>query len=89
ADSNYTIFFFRNKEKLLISKSLNNFEKILTDIHFCRIHNKHLINLKYVERYIKGKAGYVVMQDGSHAYVSEGRRADFIASLKDYGRSLL
>ena len=56
ADSNYTIFFFSNKEKLLISKSLNNFEKILTDIHFCRIHNKHLINLKYVERYIKCKA---------------------------------
>ena len=89
ADSNYTIFFFKNKEKLMVSKSLNNFEKILTDIHFCRIHNKHLINLKYVDKYIKGKAGYVVMQDGSHAYVSEGRRADFIASLKDYGRSLL
>ena len=89
ADSNYTIFFFTNKEKLLISKSLNNFEKILTDIHFCRIHNKHLINLKYVERYIKGKAGYVVMQDGSHPYESESRKADFIDSLKNYGPSLL
>ena len=42
-----------------------------------------------MDKYINGKAGYVVMQDGSHAYVSEGRRANFIASLKDYGRSLL
>jgi two-component system LytT family response regulator len=65
ADSNYTIFLFTNKEKLLVSKSLNNFEKILADINFCRIHNKHLVNLKYVTKYIKGKAGYVIMQDGS------------------------
>lgn len=88
ADSNYTIFFLTNKEKLLVSKSLNNFEKILADINFCRIHNKHLVNLKYVIKYIKGKAGYVIMQDRSHAYVSENRRKEFLSSLKNYARSL-
>lgn len=88
ADSNYTIFFLTNKRKIVVSKSLNNFEKILSDIYFCRIHKKHLINLKYVKHYVKGKGGTIIMQDGSSVFVSESKKKYFIKRLKEYARSV-
>ncbi len=88
ADSNYTIFFFTDGTKEIVSKSLNNFEKLLSDIHFERVHNKHLINLKHVKKYVKGKAGYVIMNDGEHVYISETRRKSFVDALKKFAKSL-
>jgi len=88
ADSNYTIFFLTNGRKIVVSKSLNNFEKILSDIYFCRIHKKHLINLKHVKHYVKGKSGTIIMQDGSNVFVSESRKKFFIERLKEYARSV-
>ena len=88
AEDNYTMFFFTNNEKILVSKSLNKFENILSDINFCRIHNKHLVNLKYITKYVKGKSGYVILRDGSSALVSESRRDEFLARLKEFARSV-
>lgn len=88
ADSNYTVFFLTNDRKIIVSKSLNNFEKILSDIYFCRVHKKHLINLKHVKHYIKGKSGTIIMQDGSNVYVSESKKKYFINRLKEYARSV-
>lgn len=88
ADSNYTIFYFADGNKEIVSKSLNNFEKLLSDIHFERVHNKHLINLKHVKKYVKGKAGYVIMNDSEHVYISETRRKSFVDALKKFAKSL-
>lgn len=88
ADSNYTIFYLEDGSKEVVSKSLNNFDKLLSDIQFERVHNKHLINLKHVKKYVKGKAGYVIMNDGEHVYVSDSRRKEFVEALKNYAKSL-
>lgn len=88
ADSNYTVFYFDDGSKEVVSKSLNNFDNLLSDHHFERIHNKHLVNLKYVVKYVKGKAGYVCMSDGEHVYVSDTKRKQFIESLKKFAKSL-
>jgi len=85
---NYTMFFFVNNEKILVSKSLNKFENILCDINFCRIHNQHLVNLKYITKFVKGKSGYVIMSDGSSALVSESRKEGFLKKLRDFARSV-
>ncbi len=88
ADSNYTLFFLSNGKKIIVSKSLNNFEKMLSDVYFCRVHSKYLINLRYVKHYTKGKGGQIIMQDGSTVYVSESRKNYFINSLKNFARSI-
>ncbi len=88
ADSNYTIFYLQNAQKEIVSKSLNNFDKLLSDLHFIRVHNKHLINLKHINKYVKGKSGYVIMNDGEHVYVSESRKKAFIEALKEFAKSL-
>lgn len=85
----YTIFFMLNGKKLVASKSLNNYEKLLSDINFVRIHSKHLINLRYLIQYVKGKGGHVVMENGHEAEVSVRKKIDFMNKLKDYARSLV
>jgi len=88
ADSNYTVFYLENGNKEIISKSLNNFDKLLCDHHFSRIHSKHLINLKFLKRYVKGKAGYVIMNDNQHVYISETRKKSFVDDLNHFAKSI-
>lgn len=88
ADDNYTTFFLKNREKIVVSKTLNNFDKLLADLFFCRVHSKHLINLRYVKKYEKGKGGMVVLQDGSAVPVSESKRNEFLSRLKEFARSI-
>lgn len=88
ADDAYTVFILKTKQKLVASKPLNSFEKILTDLPFTRIHNKHLINLKFVNRYLKGKGGYVIMENGDEIEVSVRRKADFLLAMKNYARAV-
>lgn len=84
----YTIFHMTNGTKYMASKSLNNYEKLLEDLHFFRIHSKHLINLQYIVQYIKGKGGYVILEQGDELEVSVRKKMDFMNKLKDYARSL-
>lgn len=86
ASSNYTIFVMKNQRNIIVSKSMNNYEKILNDVHFSRVHHKHLVNLKYIKEYEKGRGGFVIMMDGSSVIVSERKREDFLRDLKSYAK---
>lgn len=86
ADDVYTLFYMANGQRFIASKPLNNYERILEDLPFSRIHNKHLINLMYIKRYIKGKGGSVIMEDNSEVEVSVRKKADFLDKLKNYAR---
>jgi len=87
ANGSYTNFYFKDKHKLITSKTLNNFEKLLSDLSFSRIHSKHLVNLRYVKKYVSGRGGYVVLEDGSKVDVSERKKRDFIRQMKMASRS--
>ncbi len=82
----YTLFYLINGQRFVASKPLNNYEKILEDLPFSRIHSKHLINLMYVKRYIKGKGGSVILEDNTEVEVSVRKKADFIEKLKNFAR---
>jgi len=84
----YTIFYMVDGKKYMASKSLNNYERLLSDINFFRIHSKHLINMQYIKQYIKGKGGYVILEQGDEVEVSVRKKMDFMNHLKDYARSL-
>lgn len=88
AEGNYTNFYLADYRKVMISKGLNNFEHILNDVNFCRVHHKHLINMKYVSHYNKGKGGVVLMKDKSEVDVSESRKKEFLEQLKQYAHHL-
>jgi len=80
---NYTTIFLKNKQHLLVAKTLKEFEELLGDYDFFRVHNSHLVNLAYVKRFNRGKGGYVTMTDDSVIEVSTRRKDHFLKKLEN------
>ena len=82
AEGNYTFVFIDGQRKELVSKSLKEFEDILPDSIFCRIHYSHIINVNFVKKYFKGRGGYVEMEDGTSIEVSVRKKNDFFKKFR-------
>ncbi len=82
ADKNYTEVYLVGKKKLVISKTLKEFEELLTESGFFRTHQSHLVNITFIESYEKGLSGLVVLQDGSKVPVSSRRKEAFMHLLE-------
>ncbi len=81
AKSNYTQINLENGEALMATRTIKDYEDILPETLFCRIHNSHIINLQKIEKYHKGRGGYVVLEDGSEIEVASRRRQEFLRRL--------
>jgi two-component system LytT family response regulator len=82
AGINYTNFYFTAKNKLLVAKTLKEFEELLNDYDFIRVHNSHLINLHHVKNYTRrGEGGTVTMTDGMEVDVSRRKKEEFMNRL--------
>ncbi len=84
SSNNYTTFYLTSGKKIVVSKSIQTYEKLLKDSHFCRIHNKHIVNLKFIKKYVRGRGGYVVLSNGEQIDVSEGRKKNFLEKLSKF-----
>ena len=78
SSSNYTYINLSNGDRFLVSKTLKEVEEMLTGHHFCRVHHSHVVNLKYVRRYIKGKGGELVLKNGTVIPVSRAKKEDLL-----------
>lgn len=85
AKGNYTMLYFTGKRKLLVCKTLRDMEnQIRTGSQFVRVHRSYTINLNHLQKYVKGKGGYVVMGNGAMINVSAGKKQNFLDALKTY-----
>lgn len=81
ADSNYTHIILTTGESITSSKTLKDYEDILVQAGFFRVHNTHLINLAFVEKYVKGIGGTVIMSDGASIDVSRQKKKELLDAL--------
>jgi two-component system LytT family response regulator len=81
SEDNYTRFFIKDHKPIMVSKTIKHFESLLEDHHFFRVHQSHLVNLKHVNKYVKGKGGYIIMEDDSDVPVSKRRKKPFLDKL--------
>lgn len=81
---NYTTFFFKDQKKLLVTKTLKEYDKMLSDHGFYRVHQSHLINGDYVKEYIKSDGGYLVMKDDSTVPVSTRKKNVVMEMITNY-----
>ena len=82
ADKNYTFFFLNNGKKILVSRTLKDFETMLNGYGFFRIQQSHLINLDYLDRYDKHQGGAIIMKDGSALPLSPDKKDQFFKLLE-------
>jgi len=83
ADRNYTSFFLVGGKKILVSKTLKEYENLLSNHNFLRVQQSHLINIDFVDRYDKKNGGAVVMKDGSEVPLSPAKREVFFKRLEN------
>jgi two-component system LytT family response regulator len=81
AKGNYTIIYLGNGETVMASRTIRDYEEILPENIFCRIHSGHIINLTRIEKYQKGRGGSVLMEDGTVIEVAARRREEFLRRL--------
>jgi len=83
SEVNYTTLFLKDKQKLTVAKTLKEFEELLSDYNFYRVHNSHLINLACIKSYNRGKGGFVSMIDNSQVEVSTRRKDEFLRKISE------
>lgn len=82
SEKNYTHFFTIEDEKITVSKTLKEFNDLLNDYSFYRVHQSHLVNLEHVKRYEKQDGGFLIMDDNSSVPVSFRRKEDLMKLFK-------
>jgi two-component system LytT family response regulator len=82
AEDNYTHIFLKSGERLTASKTIKSYEELLIPFNFFRVHKRHVINLNYMRKFVKGDGGYLIMDDGKEIDVSRRRRPLFLEQIK-------
>ncbi|MFD2914814.1 LytR/AlgR family response regulator transcription factor [Psychroserpens luteus] len=77
ADTSITHIFTKDK-KTVVSKPIKFYEDLLDDTIFFKTHKSHLINLKHVKKYYKGKQSYVVMTNNAQVPISVRKKDEFL-----------
>ena len=86
AENTYTTLHFADGKKILASRPLMDYEIILQDSNFFRIHKSSLINLRHIKEYQKGEGGFVVMSNGKSLEVSRRKKEPFLSRMKEMFR---
>jgi two-component system LytT family response regulator len=82
AAGNYTNFYFLDDRCICSSRPLHEYEELLNDTSFTRIHKSCLVNLAHVKEYLKGEGGTVVLTNGKELEVSRRKKEAFIIKMK-------
>ena len=82
ADGSYTQLYLINGKKLLVCKNIKEFENMLAENAFFRIHHSYLVNTAYIQKYVRGEGGYVVINDDMHLTVSRRKKDGLLQMLQ-------
>ena len=83
SSSNYTTFHLNNQKSLLASKTLKEFDNMLSGYNFQRIHKSHLVNMNYLKRYVQTDGGYLILEDGSKIPVANRKKEQLLNTLRN------
>ncbi len=81
SDGNYTRIFLSSGKKILASKTLGEYEQMLEEDNFFRVHRGHLVNLNHIHKVLKADGGVIVMKDGAEVDVSRRKKTAFMEAL--------
>jgi two-component system LytT family response regulator len=84
AAGNYTNFYFINQRSVCTSKPIHEYEQLLSDSGFVRIHKSFLINLLHIKEYLRGEGGSVVLSNGTEIEVARRKKEPFLDKMKTF-----
>jgi two-component system LytT family response regulator len=84
ADSNYTLFWLSGNRKIMVSRTIKEFNSLLANSGFIRVHQSHLVNLEHIDRFMKKDGGWLRMKDGSSVPVSPNLKKQVLQAIQDH-----
>lgn len=84
SSGNYTIFHLTDNLKIMVSRQLGEYEKLLPVDTFVRIHDQHIINLTCIKEYIKGSGGEVILENGTRLNVASRRKDELLSRFEKW-----
>ncbi|MCB9307290.1 MAG: response regulator transcription factor [Lewinellaceae bacterium] len=83
SDGNNTWFMLAGGEKIFVTRTLKQFEQLLEKHDFIRVHQSHLVSLKFIHEFVKRDGGYLHLKNGEMVPVSVRKRAEVVALLEN------
>jgi two-component system LytT family response regulator len=83
ADGNNTWFFLAGGEKIFVTRTLKHYDQLLEKHRFLRVHQSHLLNLRFIHEYIKKDGGYLRLKNGEHIPVALRKKAEVVEILEN------
>ena len=80
SDGSYTEFHLMDAKKITVSKPLKEYEEMLSHSGFLRVHKSHLVNINYINSFVKRDGGYLVLNDLTKIPVSV-RKKDYVLNV--------
>ena len=84
ASGNYTNFYFTTGPSICASRPIHEYETILEDCNFVRIHKSFMVNLQHIKEYVRGEGGTVIMSNGHEVEVSRRKKDMLMTKMKTY-----
>ncbi len=81
ADRNYTRFYFVDGKEILSAKTLKEYEEMLPESMFVRVHRTHMVNHAFIDYY--DREGFLYLKDGGRVDVSRRKKEHLIRYLKN------
>lgn len=83
AESNYTHFILSDRNKIMVSRTIKEFDALLSGSGMIRVHQSHLVNIAWVDRFVKRDGGYLLLKDQSKIPVSQNLRKQVVRAITD------
>jgi two-component system LytT family response regulator len=84
ADSNYTTFYLSGNKHILVSRTMKEFEGLLSGSSIIRVHQSHLVNIDHIDRFVRKDGGYLLLKDGVKIPVSPNLKKQVLYALTEH-----
>ncbi len=83
ADSNYTLFILSKGQQIMVSRTIKEFDSLLSGSGMIRVHQSHLVNVNYIDKFVRHDGGYLQLKDGTKIPVSHNLRKQVLQAIED------
>ncbi len=83
ADSNYTTFWLTENRKIMVSRTIKEYDSMLSGSGLIRVHQSHLVNINFINKFVKRDGGYLQLKDGAKIPVSPNLKKQVLLTIKD------
>lgn len=82
AETSYTIFHLASGQQIVASRPIIEYEAMLQNTSFCRVHKSFMVNMSHIKEYQRGEGGTVILTNSNEVEVSRRKKEVFMNKMK-------